>query len=128
MAMALTRISITIPGSLVTALDRTAKALDRSRSWVIAEAARRFLDAPPLVTAAPSSAVREPVASYGSPGLSPSRLQQLEADLALSPTERVRAAEQTARAVPRTQRRAQRVVTFDRYEDYLDWQRREGLL
>ena len=36
--MALARISVTVPGSLVAAADRRARDLDRSRSWVVAAA------------------------------------------------------------------------------------------
>jgi hypothetical protein len=36
------RIAITVPRELLAAADRQARALDRSRSWVIAEAIRRF--------------------------------------------------------------------------------------
>ena len=60
--------------------------------------------------------------SAGSPGLSPSRLAQLQSDLLLTPEERVRAAEETLKldrlreaGIPR------RVIGFDRYEDYLDY-------
>ena len=60
------------------------------------------------------------------PGLGALRRAQLVADLRLTPEERVRAAESTARAVPshRYQNgkpRAPFVLGFDRYEDYLDW-------
>ena len=57
------------------------------------------------------------------------REPQLEADLRLSPEERVCAAERTllidqARGrVPR----GERLLTFDRYEDYLEWQRHEAV-
>jgi metal-responsive CopG/Arc/MetJ family transcriptional regulator len=36
------RISATIPEALVAAADERAKRLDRSRSWVISEALRRY--------------------------------------------------------------------------------------
>jgi hypothetical protein len=125
--MALARISLTIAADLVRKLDRKAKELDRSRSWVIAEAARRFLEAPsPAATAA-----RESPATYAvTPGLGESRLRQLEADLRLTPTERVRAAQETARVgrLVRRTRGPDRVLSFDRYEDYLDWKRLEGAI
>ena len=50
----------------------------------------------------------------------------LRADLALSPTERVLAAERTAREVP-VRHFGSLFVSFDRYEDYLDWKRREAI-
>lgn len=121
--MALARISITLPRDLVAAADRRAKQLQRSRSWVVAEALRRYLASP--------GAVREPTTPpyETSPGLGAYRLAQLEADLALTPEQRVREAERTARVgeLTRGRRPGHRVLTFDRYEDYLDWKRREGL-
>ena len=54
---------------------------------------------------------------------------QLDADLRLSPEVRVREAERTARVTElRARRRAgARVLSFDRYEDYLEWQRQDDL-
>lgn len=120
--MALSRISITLPRDVLAAADRRARELDRSRSWVIVEAVRAFL-------AAPRARVREPAAPpYGvaTPGLGPQRLAQLESDLRLSPEERIRAGEETARLGERVRRasgRANRLITFERYEDYLEWKR-----
>jgi hypothetical protein len=59
--------------------------------------------------------------------LGEARLTQLEADLQLSPEERVRLAEQTARVstLIRPQRRGTRFQSFDRYEDYLAYKREE---
>jgi hypothetical protein len=53
----------------------------------------------------------------------------LEADLALTPEERVREAERTARegALARERGGARRLLQFDRYDDYLQWKRREDL-
>lgn len=106
------------------AADRRAAALDRSRSWILVEALRRFL-APP---SAPAPSVAEPRIRYR-PGLGAQRSGQLTADFALSPEERVRMAEETAlvaelrgRPPVRT-----RVVAFDRLEDYLEWKRLEAL-
>src|ERR1043166_2758341 len=74
------RIAITLPAQDLAAADRLARAQDRSRSWVIAEAIRRYA----------ASGEGEP-----SPGLGPYRLEQLKADPRLSPEERVRAAQRT---------------------------------
>ena len=76
------RIAITLPAQDLAAADRLARAQDRSRSWVIAEAIRRYA----------ASGEGEPSRS---PGLGPYRLNQLKADLRLSPEERVRAAQRT---------------------------------
>jgi hypothetical protein len=121
------RIAITLPKRDLAAADRLAQTLDRPRSWVVAEAIRRFAAAPP-VPAAPTGAPgnspgNAPVASQS--GLGASRLAQLTADLALSPEERVRAAEETLRLSELGNRsRNQSLRTFDTYLDYLDFKRR----
>ena len=53
------------------------------------------------------------------------RQSQLQADLALTPEQRVREAERTAREAELVARRrpVNQVLTFDRYEDYLEWKR-----
>ena len=64
-------------------------------------------------------------------GLGELRAAQLEADLRLTPEERVIDAERTLQVD--TVRRGSgkphqdRVLTFDRYESYLDWKRREAI-
>lgn len=121
----ITRISITLPENLVLGADRRARQLDRSRSWVLADALRRLLSDRPV------AAVREPARHPNavSPGLGEYRLQQLEADLALTPEQRVREAERTAREVElaRGATPGRGVRFFDHYEDYLAWKRREAL-
>jgi hypothetical protein len=62
------------------------------------------------------------------PGLGASRRRQLLADLDLTPEERVRAAEATLRLTLLRKPASSRVVAFDRYEDYLDWKRLDGLV
>jgi hypothetical protein len=128
--MTLARISITLPRDVVAAADRRAAEQDRSRSWVVVESLRAYLGKP---TSGRGALVREPAPPlYGAPrpGLGDSRLAQLEADLALTPEQRVREAERTAREGELTSGRApaaRRIVQFDRYEDYLDWKRWEGV-
>jgi ribbon-helix-helix CopG family protein len=125
--MPLNRISITLPKDVLEAADKRARALDRSRSWVIVEAIRAYV-------AAPASQVREPAAPpYGvtSPGLGPLRLAQLESDLRLTPERRVRAAEENARLAERVRGstgrgRSNRVLSFERYEDYVEWKRKDA--
>lgn len=127
------RISITLPAPVLAGADKLARRLDRSRSWVIAEAIRRFGNESAGVVAAPPRAVHEPVTlPYGvlRTGLGDSRLAQLEADLKLTPEQRVRAGEDTQRTsqLLRGSPHAQRLQFFDRYQDYLEWQRNEGIL
>lgn len=129
--MPLHRITITIPESLVREVDRLARQLDRSRSWVVSDAVRRYVAAA-VQAASGERSVREPERRpYGVvSGLGPSRQTQLEADLTLTPEERVKAAEQTARVpdlVGPAPSRRDRILFFDSYEDYLDWKRREDL-
>lgn len=126
--MTLARISITLPRDVVVAADRRAAELDRSRSWVVVEALRVYLSRP----ASGKGVLVRKIASLPyvatRPGLGASRLAQLEADLALTPEQRVREAERTARTGELTRRRVRatrRIVQFDRYEDYLDWKRWE---
>src|SRR2546428_3049014 len=114
--MALTRISITLPRDVLAAADRRARALDRSRSWLIVDAIRAYLAGSP-------SQVPEPAATpYGvtSPGLGPLRLAQLESDLRLTPERRIRAADDTARLGGRlrgTRGRPPRIASLDRYKE-----------
>jgi hypothetical protein len=125
--MSFERISITLPRDVLQSADRRARELDRSRSWVIVEALRAYL-------AAPRSLVHESTpAPYGaaSPGLGPQRLAQLESDLRLTPEERIRAAEETARLGERvrgTRGRANRLISFERYEDYVEWKRTNDIV
>ncbi len=123
------RVTITIPEELLAAADRRARDLDRSRSWVIADTLQRGLSSNVTPSQNRSAVVREPVVGYQA-GLGPQRLAQLEADLRLTPTERVRVAESTAKIGRLITRPgpSKRVLIFDRYEDYLEWDRRERIL
>jgi len=122
--MAFSRISITLPRPLLVDADRRARALGRSRSWVLAEALRAYLAAPARVAEAWPAA-------YGErrPGLGESRLDQLKRDLALTPEQRVIEAERSASLAdlvhPRSH--AHQIITFDRYEDYVAWKRRDAV-
>lgn len=77
------RVTITVPPEDLAAADQLAKAQDRSRSWIIAEAIRKYV-----------AAESEPARSEG---IGPYRLDQLIRDMALTPERRVRAAEDTER-------------------------------
>jgi hypothetical protein len=117
------RISCTLPEDVLAEADRIAAREDRSRSWVIAEALRLY--ASPVRSQVVTT--RETAAPPYAPGLGESRLAQLRADLSLSPEARVRAAEESAAlsALLRPSRGA-RLLQFDRFDDYLEWKRREA--
>jgi len=133
--MPLMRISITIPEDLVAEADRKAADLDRSRSWVLVDALRDYLGTlranvdqhhvddgkPPQV-----SAVHEPQIDYAA-GLGSSRIAQLVADMRLSPEERVLAAERTLAIGDEKRPPRDRVLSFDRYDDYVEWKKREAI-
>lgn len=74
----------------------------------------------------PRSKRAEQVPQQSASGLGQLRLAQLAADLRLTPEERVRAAEETARA-SRSAIRPQYVIAFDRLEDYFAWKDLENL-
>lgn len=110
------RIAITLPADDLATADRLARERDRPRSWLIAEAVRRY-----------AAHVAHEADATAPNGLGASRRQQLMADLRLTPEQRVRAAERTAGAGLLRSSRGHRVIGFDRYEDYLAWKRLEAL-
>ena len=77
--------------------------------------------------AASSSRVAEPVGQSCEVrrAFEEADLSRLRSDLALTPEQRVHLGEELARvsAAQRPQPHFQRVIQFDRYEDYLDWKR-----
>lgn len=112
------RIAITLPEKDLASADSLALRHDRSRSWIVAEAIRRY--------AADDSTAPEVQAENG---LGESRRAQLIRDLALTPEARVRAGEETARLTElRSKSRTHLLVAFDRYEDFLEWKRSRDLL
>jgi predicted transcriptional regulator len=133
------RITITIPDELVREADERSRALERSRSWVIVDALRRYLAGESAdsrqdseVTSVASSVAEGSQNRYSSQraiGLGPYRLAQLEADLRLSVEQRVKESERAARVTElrTTPLRSERILTFDRYEDFLEWERWEEL-
>lgn len=115
------RISITLPREVLAAADDHARALDRPRSWVIAEAIRSYRSGPPGQEVGPS----------GTAEVAAARRQHLLADLRRTPEERLRMATALLRLAPGfgTGRRAQ-IIGFDSYEDFAAWKkarRVEGL-
>lgn len=120
----LVRTSITIPVDVLALADRLARELDRSRSWVLAEGVRRLSQGAKAHTAAPG--VREPaVHPYAGQEaeMEAARLRRLDADLAATPEERLREAEELVRLarMVRPPRNRTQIIGFDSYEDYYRW-------
>jgi hypothetical protein len=110
------RIAITLPSPDLAAADRLATAQDRSRSWIVAEAIRQYVA---------SQKSLAPVLPPTRSGLGPLRSEQLARDMALTPEQRVREADETLRlTIAREPARVQQLLAFDSYEDYLDWKTR----
>jgi hypothetical protein len=114
------RIAITLPKDVLSALDKRAKHLDQSRSGVIVAAIRAYLNAPA------AAAVREAVPAYGTDAFGAARRAQLERDLARTPAERLRIAEEasrTARALRPARGRRHQIIGFDSYQDFYEWKK-----
>ena len=130
--MALTRISMTIPLALLKAADRRAKALRRSRSWVIVEALREFLGEQGSQGSqgregSQGAAVREVVGHpYAAAAeIAEGRRGRLRAELALPPAERLRRGWELGQLGRERQPRGRRVqvIAFEHYEDYYEWKK-----
>lgn len=114
------RISITIPADVLKLADQLASKLDRSRSWVMGEAVRRMAQSSDVCV------VREPVTNpYAGHEveMEAARLRRLKADLAATPEERLRDAEELVRLsrMVRPPRNRSQIIGFDSYEDYDRW-------
>jgi predicted transcriptional regulator len=114
--MAFSRVTVTIPRDVLTAADRRARELGRSRSWVVTEALRAYGRAPVVREAdAPVYAVAEVAAA---------RRRHLDANLRLPVAERLRRAEELARLRPLDRRSVRRqIIAFDSYEDFYEWKK-----
>lgn len=122
--MRLTRISITIPRDLLAEADRRARALARSRSWLLVEAVRAYLGREPAAARPTQVSESEPPA-YAAEAVAAARRRHLAADLKRSPAERLRRAEELARLarLARPARARHQVVGFDSYEDFYEWKK-----
>lgn len=120
--MPLERISITLPRDVLQGADRRARQLDRSRSWVIVEAVRAYLALP---TDAPRRVREADGPVYAVEEVAEARRRHLATDLARTPAERLRRAEELARLARRRRGRAPRhqVIGFDSYEDFYEWKK-----
>ena len=120
--MPLQRITITIPKDVLETADRRARELDRSRSWILAEAVRRYGE----TTTEHRSVVREPpTIAYAASEVADARRRHLRAEAALPPGERLRRAEELGRMARQAQSRGQReqVIGFESYEDFYEWKK-----
>ena len=132
--MPLHRITITIAESLVREVDRLARQLDRSRSWVVSEAVRRYVREAGRRAHA-GSAVREadgrpygalsPLPADAAAEVAAARRRHLATEVALPPGERLRRAEELGRLARESQQRGHRaqIIGFETYEDYYAWKR-----
>lgn len=107
------RISITLPREILAAADGHARALDRPRSWVIAEAIRSYR----------SGAPGQAVTPAGTAEVAAARRQHLLADLKRTPEERLRRAAALLRLTPGSVGRRAQVIGFDSYEDFDAWKK-----
>ena len=115
------RIAVTLPEKQLAEADRLARRLDRSRSWVVAEAIRRYA-AGVSADGSQADARKSPPLDLATPGLGTSRQAQLVRDLSLTPEQRVREADETLRLSERHRRaRVHQLMAFDEYTDFLDW-------
>lgn len=117
---AVARTSITLPPGDLSLADRIAARLDRSRSWVFAEAIRRWGGARPAAEVASPSPAPEPSVPPG-PALPPAI--DPAAGLKLSPTARLERSQELTAEFRRAHPRAERIqiVAFGSLEDYRDW-------
>lgn len=116
----LARISCTIPEDVLIAADRLAAREQRSRSWVISEALRRYTaqgTVAPRPVRAPAEPVHVPDDAAGE------RAQQLRDDLRLPPAERLARAEELmafARA-NHPRRSGAQIIGFETLDDFSAW-------
>jgi len=108
---AFAKIAITLPPEDLDAADRLAAEQDRSRSWIIAEALRQYV----ARASPPGQDVR----------LDASRREQLRRDIALTPLERIQAAEASLRIVGRSPVAASgnEPLVFEDFDAFLAWNR-----
>ena len=128
--MTLKRISITIPESVIRQADKRARTLDRSRSWLVVEALRRYLAQPAPEGRAVRLVKEESVNPYDVSGpvdvaseIAAARVSHLRAELRLAPEERLGRAEELGRLGRRAQHRAPRlqIIGFSSYDDFYEW-------
>jgi predicted transcriptional regulator len=103
------KIAISIPPADLEAADRLAERLDRSRSWIVSEAVRRF------------------VADSAEESLGASRREQLARDLSLTAEERIRSADEVVAVPTRPLVHAERPTRFASYDEFAAWRRSRAI-
>jgi hypothetical protein len=123
--VAYARISITLPRDVLAAADKQARALDRSRSWLVADALRRYLSTSSAAAATPGRISEAPPVAYAAREVAEARARHLAAEMRLPAEERLLRAEQLGQLARQAQRRGRRqqVIAFDTYEDFYEWKK-----
>lgn len=113
------RIAITLPQEVLASADRLARRLDRSRSWVIAEAIRQFAGSSQWSR----TAVREQTWSpYATSLAEAARLRHLRTQSELTPEECLHRAEELLLLAPsRKGSPLKQIIGFGRWEDFAHW-------
>lgn len=113
------RIAITLPQGVLAAADRLARRLDRSRSWVIAEAVRQFAGS---FEDSPAGVREQAWSPYATSLAEAARMRQLKTQAALTPEECLRRAEELLQlAPPRQGSPLKQVIGFGSWEDFAYW-------
>lgn len=118
-----------MPEGVLAEADRLAGELDRSRSWIVAEAVRRMIDETKTKGAKRANTVKEDLQPpYGGPAeaalVADARWRHMLHDLRLTPEERLRRAEDMVdlwRDVRGDRPRRHQIIGFDTYEDFYRW-------
>lgn len=110
------RIAITLPPETLRDADALAARLDRSRSWVVAEAIRQYAAAQRDIAPSPDASV----------GIGASRLEQLRRDAALTPEARVLQSEEVV-AVGGLPGRGEPPHSFPSFDAFRVWRRQRGV-
>ena len=103
------KIAVSLPRDDLAAADRLARAQDRSRSWIVAEAIRKYV----------AEQERESAHELGS-----SRAEQVKRDLQLTATERIREADELSVLSVASSRPIEQPRTFRTYDAFSEWRRR----
>jgi predicted transcriptional regulator len=127
--MSLVRVTCTLPADVLKAADTLAKRLDRSRSWVVAEALRAYPASAVEGESPRHATVAEPIRFPYDPAFEAARRSRREGDLRLSPSQRIHVAEELTETAlkARRQPRLRQIVLLGSLEDYFKWKKRDVL-